>query len=161
MLIDKYTKYSVFSLPLIFYGILNKSDLKDNEFVNMYTCDTNKPYLSNHIFLVFHNIKDSSLKRLRSHCNFETDYDILVDSILYKVVCFTRDFPIQNIINFVNKGKYIDFIFCSKMKILRFWDATARDNPKLFQYLFDEEFIPEKPVNEVITTEDTKKKPVV
>ena len=58
MIIDKYTKHSIYSLPQIFYETLTKYDLKNNDFVNMYTSDLNHPLLSNHIFLVFHNIKN-------------------------------------------------------------------------------------------------------
>ena len=57
MIINKYTKHSIFSLPQIFYDTFTKYDLKNSEFVNMYTSDMNNPLLSNHIFLVFHNIK--------------------------------------------------------------------------------------------------------
>lgn len=158
MIIDKFTKHSIFSLPLIFYNLLNQQDLKENEFVNMYTCDINNPIYSNHIFLVFHNIKDSLLNILRRYDKYEADYNIVLNNIHYKVVCFTRDFPIQNILSFVEKGKYIDFSFKNKMLILQFWNAKARKNPKLFEYLFNDELKPERPVNEIITREDTNKK---
>ena len=51
MLIDKYTKHSIFSLPQIFGDILSKRDLDDSEFVNMYMNDVNNPLLSSHVFL--------------------------------------------------------------------------------------------------------------
>jgi hypothetical protein len=60
MIINKYTKHSIFSLPQIFYDTFTKYDLKNSEFVNMYTSDMNNPLLSNHIFLVFHNTKTSA-----------------------------------------------------------------------------------------------------
>ena len=67
MLIDKYTKHSIFSLPQIFGDILSKRDLDDSEFVNMYMNDVNNPLLSSHVFLVFHNIKPYLLNTLKQH----------------------------------------------------------------------------------------------
>lgn len=52
MLIDKYTKHSIFSLPQIFGDILSKRDLDDSEFVNMYMNDVNNPLLSSHVFSI-------------------------------------------------------------------------------------------------------------
>lgn len=66
MLIDKYTKHSIFSLPQIFGDILSKRDLDDSEFVNMYMNDVNNPLLSSHVFLVFHNIKPYLLNTLNN-----------------------------------------------------------------------------------------------
>lgn len=158
MIIDKYTKHSIFSLPLIFSNILSKEDLIQSEFVNMYTFDINKLIYSNHIFLVFHNIKIEVLNRLKANKNFVKEYDIVINKIKFKVLCFIRDFPISNIVNFVNNGKYIDFSFESKMKILKFWDISTKNSYKLHKYLFDDTAIPEKPKNEIITIEDANKK---
>ena len=45
MIVNKYTKHSIFSLPLIFDNIFNKEELKNNEFVNMYIYDINNTLL--------------------------------------------------------------------------------------------------------------------
>ena len=63
MLIDKYTKHSIFSLPLIFDDIVDRHELKANGFVNMYVYDLNIPLASNHIFLVFKNLSNELLEK--------------------------------------------------------------------------------------------------
>ena len=44
MIIDKYTKHTIFSLPLLFNSI-SARELKDNQFINMYVYDKNRPLL--------------------------------------------------------------------------------------------------------------------
>lgn len=157
MLIDKFTKHTIFSLPLIFGDILNKETLKENEFVNMYEYDTNSPLLSNHIFLVFHNIKKELLDKLKSHSSYNSDYLIVKDKIKYTVVSFRKEFNIYIVVDTINKGLYYCLSYEKKIKILSFWNSGNIHLSKIHAYLFNNHIKTEKPLCENITLEDSKK----
>lgn len=156
MIIDTKTKHTIFSLPLIFGKILTKKELEDSEFVNMYTYDINSPLSSNHIFLVFHNIKHELLEKLRKHLNYHTEYTIVIDKIPYYVICFVRTFTISNIVNYIDRGLYLGLSYADKMKIISFW-YNCGVNSNIHQYLFNPDIKTEKPIGENITIADNKK----
>lgn len=152
MLIDKYTKHSIFSLPQIFGDILKRCDLKNSEFVNMYINDVNNPLLANHIFLVFHNIKSDLSYKLEKHHLFHSKYTITKNKIKYTVFAFNRAYSIHSIINKINYGLYNLLPYDTKINILSFWNASI--SSKLHKYLFDENAKTTKPLSENITLKD-------
>lgn len=155
MLIDKYTKHSIFSLPQIFGDILSKRDLDDSEFVNMYMNDVNNPLLSSHVFLVFHNIKPYLLNTLKQHHLFHCSYTITMNKIKYTVLAFNKAYCIHVITRKIEYGLYKSLGYETKIKILNFWNAGV--NGKLHKYLFDENAKTIKPLSENITLQDTIK----
>ena len=157
MIIDKYTKHSIFSLPQIFYETLTKYDLKNNDFVNMYTSDLNHPLLSNHIFLVFHNIKNYLEERLKKHILYYCNYDITMYGIRYSVFVFNRAYSIHRIVNKIDLGLYDRLSYEDKLKILTFWNLPV--DSKVHSYLFNPLIKTKKPIGENITLQDINKKP--
>lgn len=157
MIIDKYTKHSIFSLPQIFYNTFTKYDLKENEFINMYINDMNNPLLSNHIFLVFHNIKKYLIDRLKNHHLYYNNYRITLYGTQYIVFTFNKAYSIHTIVNKINLGLYERLSYNAKMKILTFWNTNIES--KVHSYLFNPNMIVQKPINEYIAIQDIRKKP--
>lgn len=157
MLIDRPTKHTIFSLPLIFGDILTQDILKENDFVNMYESDNNNPLLSNHIFLVFHNIKKELLDKLKSHSSYNSNYDIVINKIHYTVISFNRGFSIYSVVSMINRGLYLGLSYDKKIKILNFWDKGKIFNSKLHEYLFNKDILTQKPLCENIALGDNKK----
>lgn len=155
MLIDKYTKHSIFSLPQIFGDTISKRDLDESEFVNMYMYDINNPLLSNHVFLVFHNIKPYLLDTLRQNHLFHSSYTITMNRIKYTVLAFNRAYSIHTITNKIEYGLYKLINYNTKIKIIKFWNAGV--DSKLHKYLFDDNTKTVKPLSENITQQDTIK----
>ena len=149
MIIDKYTKHSIFSLPLIFYNTFTKIDLKLSDFVNMYTCDLNKPMLNNHIFLVFHNIQKNLLDKLRKHHLYTCNYHFTIEKTDYTAIVFERAYTIYSIVHRIEHGLYYNLLYEDKLKILNFWEANCNSN--IHKYLFNENIIKVKPICENIT----------
>lgn len=149
MLIDKYTKHTIFSLPLIFDNTFVLNDLKLNEFINMYTCVINKPALSNHIFLVFHNISDEFLDKLREHHLYACDYIFTIDKVRYTAIAFEKAFTIFSIVNKIDHGLYNKLLYEDKLRILNFWKVSINSN--MHKYLFNEKIVTLKPLSENIT----------
>ena len=137
MIINKYTKHSIFSLPQIFYDTFTKYDLKNSEFVNMYTSDMNNPLLSNHIFLVFHNTKA-----------------YLIERINYRVFTFNKAYSIHSIVNKIDLGLYERLGYQAKLQILNFWNISV--DSKVHEYLFNPLAKVTKPVGESISLQDLK-----
>ena len=125
MIINKYTKHSIFSLPQIFYDTFTKYDLKNSEFVNMYTSDMNNPLLSNHIFLVFHNTKTYLIERLKKHRLYYCDYTLTIDRINYRVFAFNKAYSIHSIVNKIDLGLYERLGYQAKLQILNFWHHSV------------------------------------
>lgn len=155
MIIDKKTKHSIFSLPLIFEDFTNRKELEDNGFINMYTYDVNSPLSSNHIFLVFLNLKEELLNKLKNHISYYNNYSITIDNIDYTVISFKRTFIISHIVNTIDKGLYLHLSYKQKMKILSFWYNYNDTN--LHRYLFDFDAKTQKPLSENITLADKNK----
>lgn len=156
MIINKYTKHSIFSLPLIFDHLLSLQELKDSDFVNMFVCDLNHPILSNHIFLVFHNLKDILLDKLKTHELYYSNYTIVIESTKYTVVVFSRGFTIYNTIDKTSKGLYNQFSYENKLRIYSFW-VPKTQNLTLHSCLFNAKCKTDPPVCENITLEDKRK----
>ena len=159
MLIDKYTKHSIFSLPLIFDDIVDRHELKANGFVNMYVYDLNIPLASNHIFLVFKNLSNELLEKFEKHHNYWNDYHSIINGVTYHIVCFQRGFSIGYIVDSTEKGLYYETDYHSKMRIIKFWNSPTNLSTSLHSYLFNPNAVRIKPVSENITKEDKIKKP--
>ena len=157
MIVDKYTKHSIFSLPLIFDNIFNKEDLKNNGFVNMYIYDINNSLLSNHFFLAFTYLSNTLLDKLKEFPNYYTNYIVIINNIKYSIVCFTRGFYADFIIKNTEKGLYYENAYESKVRILEFWNPNNRISKSLLSYLFNPNAHRLKPVSENITIQDNKK----
>ena len=154
MIINKYTKHSIFSLPQIFYDTFTKYDLKNSEFVNMYTSDMNNPLLSNHILLVFHNTKAYLIERLKKHRLYYCDYTLTIDGINYRVFAFNKAYSIHSIVNKIDLGLYERLGYQAKLQILNFWNISV--DSKVHEYLFNPLAKVTKPVGESISLQDLK-----
>lgn len=154
MIIEKYTKHSIFSLPQIFYEILTRFELKANKFVNMYINDLNNPLLSNHIFLVFKDIKPYLLKRLKTHKLYYCNYLITINKITYTVIAFAQDYVTHAIVNKINLGLYERLSYDAKILIMTFWHSDV--DTAVHNWLFNPLAKVKRPVAEHITIADTK-----
>ena len=154
MIIDKYTKHTIFSLPLLFNSISAK-ELKDNQFINMYVYDKNRPLLDC-IYLVFKNISSSFLNKLSKLNNYYNTIYKSINGTIYIIVAFKQDEFDNYIINSINKAMYYTIGYENKIKIIKFW-FNPRMNENIFRYLFDENFIADPPIDECIDIYDTNK----
>lgn len=154
MIVNKYTIHSIFSLPQIFFKTFNKYDLKDNKFINMYINDVNNPLLSNHIFLVFKELKPYLLERFKQHPQYHNNYLVTIDKITYQVVSFLQNYKIHSIVNKINLGLYERLAYTNKIQILMFWNLNA--DTKVHEWLFNPLAKINKPIKENITIQDTK-----
>jgi hypothetical protein len=90
-------------LPIVDSAISNEFIKSDCGFVNAYLEDINRPYLNNHIFLLYKNIPfcvDNILTHLKT---FYNKYDICIKGIWYKEYAFIRNLEnsqdVKNILN--------------------------------------------------------------
>lgn len=153
MKLNKFTKHSIFSLPLIFKD-LNKKILLSNRFINMYLSDINQLLLSNHIFLMFHYPSKELVETLKNYKEYVTSYAIVIEKIRYCIFVFERTDLFNFIISNTNKGLYYENSYNNKVQILNFWEV--KPNSKIHSYLFDPNCIREKPIDESITIENEK-----
>lgn len=154
MIVDKYTKHTIFSLPLLFNGISAK-ELKDNQFINMYVYDKNRPLLDC-IYLVFKNINSSFLNKLSKLNSYYNTIYKSINGTIYTIVAFKQDEFDNYIINSINKAMYYTIGYENKIKIIKFW-FNPKMNENIFRYLFDENFIADPPIDECIDLYDTNK----
>lgn len=154
MIINKYTKHTIFSLPLLFNSISAK-ELKDNQFINMYVYDKNRPLLDC-IYLVFKNISSSFLNKLSKLNNYYNTIYKSINGTIYTIVAFKQDEFDNYIINSINKAMYYTIGYENKIKIIKFW-FNPKMNENIFRYLFDENFIADPPIDECIDLYDTNK----
>lgn len=152
MILNKYTKNSIFSLPLYFKQLTAK-ELKDNEFVNMYVEDLNKP-ITDCVHLVFKAIKPELLNKLKQTKGYHSISFYTINNVDYCVLAFTLQGN-HDLLSFENiqKGKYHLLSLADKVRIIRFWYNPAI-NDKIFEYLFDDTSPKDKPINEVIDVAD-------
>ena len=130
MIIDKYTKHTIFSLPLLFNSI-SARELKDNQFINMYVYDKNRPLLDC-IYLVFKNISSSFLNKLSKLNNYYNTIYKSINGTIYTIVAFKQDEFDNYIINSINKAMYYTIGYENKIKIIKFW-FNPRMNENIFK----------------------------
>ena len=105
-------------IPLIDNGI-SLDDIQDNTFVGCFTEDKNRPFLDNHIFLLYKWGKEKSTKvfykfrQIKSFYGYKVMY---INGESYIVYAFTSNPSI----NRLKKGNAI-LGDVSKLRILRFW----------------------------------------
>lgn len=154
MIINKYTKHSIFSLPQIFYDTFTKYDLKVVDYsYHLYTY-LQIHYFSNHIFLVFHNTKAYLIERLKKHRLYYCDYTLTIDRINYRVFAFNKAYSIHSIVNKIDLGLYERLGYQAKLQILNFWNISV--DSKVHEYLFNPLAKVTKPVGESIPLQDLK-----
>lgn len=154
MELNKYTKHTIFSLPLLFNNRITATELKENQFVNMFVRDKNRPILDC-VYLMFKNLKEDLLNKFYDFVDYYNMIPFNYNGINYQIVAFTKDYFDSYIIDSINKGMYQSLNFCDKMKIIKFW-YNPKVNDKLFQYLFDNNCDVEKPNDESIDLKQIK-----
>lgn len=122
-----------FIIPLLDDEIELK-DLSTNAgFIDAYTNDTNKPYLDNHIFLLYLanlNVKESydrtiKFKHLKSLYGI---YDMRIKGVLCKLYVFTIS---NRAINRITENVFM-LSNNDRLKILTFWKTTDADINEFF-----------------------------
>lgn len=137
-------------IPLLDDGI-TAEDLKESKgFVGLYTSDINRPYLDNHVFLLFSLdcINSESVERGVKFSKLKNLYNRKLTRIngkLYDIYAFTRsNFTIKSIL----KRSYI-ISDDEKIKIFKFWGLN---DPEVNMYMlygrivnnYNENIIPEE-----------------
>lgn len=119
------TKYI---MPLLFNDKCHELIDNENGFINAYLSDINKPYLCNHIFLMYES-KPLVLYKIKSICNknkyFHHDYSLKINNIWYTVFIFIRPDKYKPIIESIITGERYGIPFCTKVVIQRFWEYRA------------------------------------
>jgi hypothetical protein len=110
-------------IPLIDESI-SLNDIKDDTFVDCFLEDKNRPYLDNHVFLLYEwGDKKSSkvfynFKKAKSFYGYKIMY---IDKKCYIVYAFTSNRNIRSL-----KGGNITLGDIIKLRILRFWQFTDK-----------------------------------
>jgi len=126
--------------------------LPSTGFSGIYTLDINRPYLTNHIFLLYKFVatKDSkkTKEKLESFDNFYNKRKISIDGVLYWLYSFTINEASKHIMN--NTGKLL--LKKDKIQICKFWNFVDADiNEFIFGNVILEEFenntVPEEDYN--------------
>lgn len=139
----------------IILSLINK-DLKLEDvskeigFVDIYTADINRPYLTNHVFLLYKrnmNPKFLSIrKKLEKFDNFHSKRNMKIKDELYVLYCFT----INKNIDLVRKNALLGLLKDSKEQICKFWNFTDVDITDFilgYSFIADEfkdSFVPEE-----------------
>lgn len=160
MITDKYTKHTVFVLPLIFPE-LNGSDLKNSSFVNAFAYDLNCNKLGEHIFLAFkidaRNIfTNKILFLLEGNENYNSDYTLTIKKVKYKIVCFNlpESTYLKACIKSIRYGDYQSLLYNTKVSIIKFWNCSIES--KVHKFLFDNSQTFTEPICEGIALQDEK-----
>ena len=147
------TKYI---MPLLFND--KCPELIDNEsgFIDAYIADINKPYLCNHIFLMYES-KPLYLYKIKHICsknaNYHHDYSMKINDKWYTIFVFIRPNRYKETIASIISGKRFEILFCNKVMIQRFWEFRADSTE--FNCLFN-------PLNAgIYITQKSKLKPVI
>lgn len=140
-----------FILPFIF----EKKDILFHKygFVNAFLEDINKPWLDNHIFILFKtcSISSSIENELKSNKYYYDTKQIVIDNISYDEYIFTIPTEYKKVINSFKTFSYDVLTTEDKIKILKFWDCFdfAHINELLntnieYKPLKEKEIIPEE-----------------
>lgn len=153
LITNKRTHTSTYVLPFLF----KDKNIFCNEygFINAFAADINRPWLENHIFVLFKydiNKIDAIDTELMNHECFYDKKNIMIDKMLYTEYMFIVNNPT---INIILNGEVSSLSFDSKQKIVLFWnlyfDINYNDVRDLFnnplhsreEKLKDTEVIPE------------------
>lgn len=153
---DTRTWTTKFILPLLFPSNLRVLDKTQCKFVNAYLTDINKPYLDDHVFLVYEsNISpafDELKEELLLHPNYYCHYSYKRDNVFYKVFAFTRDQGKNTDMNLMIKGFFSKVNYQTKIRLLLDNDCNLR-SPE-HKLLFGEDSLKLYFQQDVITEED-------
>lgn len=135
------------AIPLINDNI-SLSDINEKtEFYNAYLYNKNKPFLDNHIFLLYKmndwsEEKIKTFKKLKSINNFYGCFDFYKDGNLYKLFIFTSN----KTINLLKEGK-ISLTDSQKIKVLKFWNFN--DNLMYIRFMNNINYINPNTLEEI------------
>lgn len=115
----------------------------DNRFINAFKGMIDKPWLDNHIFLVYRIVEAddryvNNMIHIRKNPNFYDHYTYIDDDETFQVFCFTVPKEFQKDYNYINKGLYSQCSNSLKNKVLKFWNLSSRS----FTYaLFNKQYM--------------------
>lgn len=132
MIIGNKTLTTRYILPFIF----DSSELfqEKYKFVNAYIEDINRPFLDNHVLLVFEynsEINDELESKIKQNNWFCAKYDLFIDGIFYIEYVFIIPHYFKKIINTIKDGYFNSIDENSKIRIISFWNNID------FSYLKD------------------------
>ena len=111
-------------VPLIDINISLDDISEDTGFIDCYLEDINRPYLDNHVFLLYKWKNPMSTKVFYKFKNVKSFYGykiIYIDKTPYILYIFTSNVNIKRL-----KGGNILLGDCLKLRILRFWQFTDK-----------------------------------
>lgn len=135
---------------------LSKGEIKINGFLDVFFDDIERPYLDNHVFIMYDTNKvDGDYVRLLSKIenmpNYYSSYNIMISGVWYKVFCFTLNPKYKKEFDLLKKGKLTSIKSLTKSTILEYnFDEIAdlsifmsEDIPELEKIIPEQDFIPE------------------
>jgi len=145
--------YTKLILPLIDKQLEVKDISKETGFVDAYTLDINRPYLTSHVFLLYKRIATNEhfdiLNKLSKLNTLYNKKYIKINNISYVLFCFI----INSAIRKIRKNCLISLTKDEKIRICNFWKYTDCDitDYLLGYYYFKDEFkddiVPEEDFN--------------
>ena len=137
-------------LPLISNNITLEDISKETGFAGIYTLDINKPFLTNHVFLLYKKVATIEARKTREKLeNFSNLYNkrtISLNGILYNLYSFTINYPIK----IIKDNGHMLLGKTEKTQIGKFWkflDTDVTDYLLGFSYignLFKDTIVPEE-----------------
>ena len=122
--------------------------------IDAFSFDINKPYLDNHVHLVFDNsmyiekdVPTIANSRFLDHISHYRMSGVFVKSYAMKI-----SDEYQSSKKIILENKVSKLPYATKIKIFKFWDLTATSN--LFKILFEEEPVIEDISKEILPEED-------
>lgn len=129
-------------LPFINKKLTLKDIAKETGFVDIYTLDINRPYLTSHIFLLYKSIPENEFfdvyHKLSSLDNLHSKKSITINGVFYALFCFT----INPTIRTIRKNGLLLLSKDEKLCINDFWKSTDVDVTDFLMgyYYLGEEF---------------------
>lgn len=122
MIIGNKTLTTRYILPFIF----ESSELFQDKykFINAYVEDINRPFLDNHILLIFEydsKINNDLESKITQNDWFCAKYDLFINGIFYIEYVFIIPHQYKKIINAIKDGYFNSIDENSKIKIISFW----------------------------------------
>lgn len=157
MIIGNRTLTTRYILPFIFDS--NKLFNDNYKFINAYVSDINRPYLDNHIFVLFEYdtvIYNSIDKCMKDNKYFYDNKLISINNVLYSEYIFVIPNEYKSVVHTIKDGYYNIITSDSKEKIISFWKDKSLSYLKhlleVKNCLLEYESLEEK--NEIVGEED-------
>lgn len=145
---EKNEKWKSYTAELYPYKI-------EGSLVNAFAKDINKPWLDNHVFLVFDKSDNDEAidEMLVIKDSFVTKYDYRIDGKFYSIYAFsaTSSKIISKDYDNIMNGDYVSISVDSKERIKSFWGAAANSNVSL---ILEGKVRPNTPQDEIIPEAD-------